>query len=118
MSENGAPEEIRVAKDRRAVTLVWPGGERHVLPAEFLRVVSPSAEVQGHAPDQRVTVSGVREVTVADVQPVGHYAVRLVFSDGHDSGLYTWHYLRILGEEQDARWAAHLAELEAKGLPR
>jgi len=80
--------------------------------------VSPSAEVQGHSPDQRVTVAGKRDVTIADLVPVGHYAIRIVFSDRHDSGLYTWTYLETLGREKNERWSRHLAELESKRLSR
>ncbi len=113
-----APEEITVSRDRRLLTLRYADGRRHELTAEMLRVLSPSAEVQGHSPEQRVTVAGKSEVAIADLRPVGHYAVRVVFDDGHDSGLYTWSYLDRLGSERDALWQAHLAELEAKGLRR
>lgn len=113
-----APEEIRVSADRRLLTVVLPGGERHDLPAEMLRVMSPSAEVQGHSPAQRQTVGGKAEVTIANILPVGHYAIRIVFSDGHDSGLFSWLYLAELGREKEERWQTYLAELQAKGLRR
>ncbi len=87
-------------------------------PAEFLRVLSPSAEVQGHSPEQRVTVPGKANVSIAAVDPIGNYAVRLTFSDRHDTGLYSWTYLRRLGEEHDALWQDYLAELKAKGMSR
>jgi DUF971 family protein len=112
------PQELRVSKDRRLLTVTFPSHAPIELPAELLRVVSPSAEVQGHAPEQRVTVPGKRDVTIARIEPVGNYAARIVFSDGHDSGLYTWAYLHTLGHERDDRWQAYLAELAAKGLSR
>ncbi|MEX6506292.1 gamma-butyrobetaine hydroxylase-like domain-containing protein [Jiella sp. M17.18] len=113
-----APEELRVSPDRRMLVVVFPGGARDEFSAEFLRVLSPSAEVQGHAPEQRKTVGGKKDVTIANVLPIGHYAVRIVFSDGHDSGIYTWSYLAELGREKDQRWQGYLAELQAKGLKR
>ena len=88
------------------------------LSAEMLRVMSPSAEVQGHSPDQRVTVGGKRNVRIRNLQPVGNYAVRIAFDDGHDTGLFTWDYLEKLGREKDGRWAKYLAELADKGLSR
>jgi DUF971 family protein len=88
------------------------------MPAEMLRVLSPSAEVQGHSPAQRVTVGGKRGVAVSALHPVGHYAVRIVFDDGHDTGIFTWAYLHDLGREKDARWHAYLDDLAAKGLDR
>jgi ATP-binding protein involved in chromosome partitioning len=91
---------------------------KHRLSAEMLRVMSPSAEVQGHSPEQRVTVGGKRNVRIRSLQPVGNYAVRIAFDDGHDTGLFTWDYLRRLGDEKAARWATYLAELERKGLTR
>jgi DUF971 family protein len=113
-----APEQLAVSRDRRRLTLRYADGTSHELTAEMLRVLSPSAEVQGHSPEQRVTVAGKREVAISDVRPIGHYAVRIVFDDGHDSGLYTWPYLDRLGTERDTLWSAHLADLEAKGLSR
>jgi DUF971 family protein len=88
------------------------------LPAEMLRVLSPSAEVQGHSPEQRVIVPGKRNVAISRIEPVGNYAVRIVFDDFHDTGIFTWHYLRELGEEREERWQAYLDELAAKGLSR
>jgi DUF971 family protein len=84
----------------------------------MLRVLSPSAEVQGHSPEQRQTVPGKRDVSIAAVDPVGNYAVRLTFSDGHNTGLFSWTYLRRLGDERPSLWAAYLAELQAKGMSR
>ncbi|MFV0295597.1 MAG: P-loop NTPase, partial [Hyphomicrobiaceae bacterium] len=88
------------------------------LPAEMLRVMSPSAEVQGHSPSERVTVGGKRNVKIRSLEPVGNYATRISFDDGHDTGLYTWDYLRTLGTEQHERWARYLSELAEKGLDR
>lgn len=112
-----APDALRISRDRRRLTVVF-GAESHAFSAELLRVLSPSAEVQGHSPEQRVTVAGKRDVTITDVIPVGHYAVRLVFGDGHDSGIFTWTYFETLGREQEARWRGYLEELEQKGLSR
>ncbi|MCQ0987930.1 gamma-butyrobetaine hydroxylase-like domain-containing protein [Jiella marina] len=113
-----APSELKVSKDRRMLTVAWPGGSRDEFPAEMLRVLSPSAEVRGHSEADRKTVSGKRDVSIADLQPIGHYAVRIVFSDGHDSGLFSWSYLSELGREKEARWQGYLEELQAKGLKR
>jgi DUF971 family protein len=113
-----APTELRVSKDRRTLTVSFAGGRRYEVPAEMLRVLSPSAEVQGHSPEQRVTVPGKRNVAISRVEPVGNYAVRIVFDDFHDTGIFTWHYLRELGEEKEERWQAYLDELAAKGLSR
>jgi ATP-binding protein involved in chromosome partitioning len=81
-------------------------------------VLSPSAEVQGHSKEQRVTVGGKRDIKIADLRPVGNYAVRIEFSDGHDTGLFTWSYLHMLGLQKDKKWKEYLGELEAKGLSR
>ena len=88
------------------------------LPAEMLRVMSPSAEVQGHSPEQRVTVARKKNVRISELRPIGNYAVRIVFDDKHDTGLFTWDYLRTLGREKESRWAEYLAEMEKKGLSR
>lgn len=112
------PRELRVSKDRKLLTVSFPGHPPIELPAEMLRVLSPSAEVQGHSPEQRVTVPGKRNVAIARVEPVGNYAVRIVFDDFHDTGIYTWHYLHTLGHEKAARWQSYLDELAAKKLAR
>jgi len=112
------PTEIRLRKDRKALNIRFDDGVDFELPAEYLRVLSPSAEVQGHSKEQRVTVPGKIDVAIAAVDPVGNYAVRLTFGDGHNSGLFSWTYLRQLGEEREMRWAEYLAELKAKGLAR
>jgi DUF971 family protein len=112
------PVEIRLAKDRRTLTVGFDDGADFALSAEHLRVLSPSAEVQGHSREQRVTVPGKMAVSIAAIDPVGNYAVRLTFSDGHNTGIFSWSYLRRLGEERDALWDEYLAELAAKGLSR
>lgn len=112
------PTELKLDKDKRVLTVSFDDGSSFALPAELLRVLSPSAEVQGHSEDQRVTVAGKRTVGILRLEPVGNYAVRIVFDDGHDTGLYSWIYLHELGEQQDARWQAYLADLAAKGLTR
>jgi DUF971 family protein len=112
------PTELKLDKDKRVLTVAFDDGQRFALPAEFLRVLSPSAEVQGHSPEQRVTVAGKKDVGIVRVEPVGNYAVRIVFSDGHDTGLYVWEYLRELGEHKEERWQGYLADLAAKRLSR
>ena len=113
-----APSELKVARDRRTLTVTWADGARDAFSAEFLRVLSPSAEVRGHSEADRKTMAGKRDVTISDLQPIGHYAIRIVFSDGHDTGLFSWSYLTELGREMDARWQGYLDELKAKGLRR
>ena len=112
------PTEIRLRKDRRTLHVVFDSGESFKLPAEYLRVVSPSAEVQGHSPAERKTVGGKRNVEILKVEPVGNYAVRLAFDDLHDTGIYSWAYLRALGRERETRWNRYLEELREKGLGR
>lgn len=113
-----APKELRVSKDRKLLTVTFPAHSPFALPAELLRVLSPSAEVQGHSPEQRVTVPGKRDVAISRIEPVGNYAVRIVFDDFHDTGIFTWDYLHRLGHEKDERWAGYLAELAEKKLTR
>lgn len=112
------PTELKVDKDKRVLTVTFDDGLSFALPAELLRVLSPSAEVQGHSPEQRVTVGGKKNVGIARLEPVGNYAVRIVFDDGHDTGLFVWEYLRELGENREARWQDYLADLVAKKLTR
>lgn len=112
------PLEIRLVKAEQKLHVTFDDGSSFVLPAEYLRVESPSAEVQGHGPSQRTTVPGRRHVGVMAVEPVGHYAVRLLFDDMHDTGIFSWDYLYQLGREQDGRWQAYLAALQEKGLSR
>ncbi len=112
------PTELKVDKDRRLLTVAFDDGASFPLPAELLRVMSPSAEVQGHSPEERVTVPGKKAVRILRIEPVGNYAARIVFDDGHDTGLYTWTYLRELGENKEERFQDYLAELAAKRLSR
>jgi DUF971 family protein len=112
------PTEIRLNRAAKVLDVVFDDGSRFSLPAEYLRVESPSAEVQGHGPDQRTYVAGKRNVGIGAVEPVGHYAVRLVFDDGHDSGIFSWDYLRELGLRHDVKWSAYLDALSARGLSR
>jgi DUF971 family protein len=112
------PTELRLSRDKRLLTVQFDDGSQFALPAEYLRVVSPSAEVQGHSPEQRQTVPGKRDVQILEVNPVGNYAVRLMFDDLHSTGIYGWDYLHEIGSEQAARWQAYLDELAAKGLSR
>jgi DUF971 family protein len=112
------PSELKVNAAKDLLTVSFDTGERHELAAEYLRVESPSAEVQGHGPMQRQTVPGKRHVKIAKLEPVGHYAVRIVFDDGHDTGLFTWAYLLELGREKDEKWAAYLDALSNAGLAR
>ncbi len=113
-----APVEIRVRRATRRLEVTFAGDRRFSYPAEYLRVESPSAEVQGHSPAEKRVVAGKQDVGIASVDPIGHYAVRIRFDDGHDTGIYTWGYLLQLGEEQQARWQAYLAALAVKGLSR
>ena len=100
------------------MTVTYHDHEPFELSAELLRVTSPSAEVQGHSPEQRVTVPGKRHVAITRVEPVGNYAVRIVFDDFHDTGIFTWNYLHQLGHDKDGVWNAYLASLTEKGLSR
>jgi DUF971 family protein len=112
------PTELRVSPDKRTLTVSFDGGISYAFPAEMLRVMSPSAEVQGHSPDQRVTVPNKASVGIKQLVPVGNYAIRIVFDDGHDSGLFTWVYFAELGAHKEAKWNAYLEELKMKGLSR
>ena len=112
------PSEIRLAKDKRTLNVAFDDGSAFALPAEYLRVMSPSAEVQGHSASERKTVPGKRDVAIMAVHPVGNYAVKLAFDDMHDTGIYGWDYLYKLGNQQAELWANYLAELDAKGLSR
>ena len=102
------PTEIRLAADKAHLKIMFDSGEQFDLCAEYLRVESPSAEVQGHGASQKQIVTGKENVTIEALEPVGNYAVRIRFDDGHDTGLFSWDYLHELGREQRARWAAHL----------
>jgi DUF971 family protein len=110
--------ELRLRQAERVLELAFADGARFSLPAEYLRVESPSAEVQGHGPGQKTIIAGRRLVGILRLEPVGNYAVRIAFDDLHDSGIYSWEYLRRLGEEQADRWAAYEQALAERGLSR
>jgi DUF971 family protein len=112
------PTELRSKRTERLLEIAFDDGSTFRLPAEYLRVESPSAEVQGHGPGQKQVVPGCADVGIAKIETVGNYAVRLVFDDGHDTGLYSWSYLHQLGVEHDKRWADYLTVLEKAGLSR
>jgi DUF971 family protein len=112
------PTEIRLRRASRVLVVGFDDGQSFEYPFEYLRVYSPSAEVRGHGPGDERLQTGKENVQVTAVEPVGHYAVRLVFDDGHDSGLYTWAYLRELGEERAAKWQGYLDRLEAAEYAR
>jgi DUF971 family protein len=112
------PVEIRLLTAEKMLEVAFEDGRSFRLPAEYLRVESPSAEVQGHGPGQKQLVAGRRHVGIMAVEPVGNYAVRLKFDDLHDTGIFSWRYLYELGMEQEERWAAYLAALEKAGLSR
>ena len=112
------PTEIVLHQQSRILEVAFDDGKVFKLPCELLRVYSPSAEVRGHGPGQEVLQTGKREVGIAAIEPVGNYAVRLVFSDGHDTGLYSWDYLYSLGENQEALWKQYLDRLEKAGASR
>ena len=112
------PTELRLRKDKSHLAIAFDDGESFELPAEYLRVNSPSAEVQGHSPDERKLVAGKKNVTILEVRPVGNYAVRLVFDDTHSTGIFSWDYFAALGRDYDANWKKYLGELAARGLKR
>jgi DUF971 family protein len=117
-SGDSAPTEIRLRRVSRVLEVAFPDGTRYALSFEYLRAHSPSAEVQGHGPGQDVLQIAKENVVIVKVEPVGHYAVRLVFDDGHDTGLYTWKYLRELGAGFEERWARYLKRLDGIGYER
>jgi DUF971 family protein len=112
------PTEIKLHQKSRLLEIAYDDGKRFSLPCEYLRVFSPSAEVRGHGPGQEVLQVGKRDVEIKEIEPVGNYAVKLAFSDGHDTGLYSWDYLYELGEKQESSWKSYLARLEAAGASR
>jgi len=112
------PTEIKLSPDKRTLNVAFDNGDSFALPAELLRVMSPSAEVQGHSAGQRVTVPNKRKVGIRDVRMIGNYAVQIVFDDGHDTGFYRWQYLHDLGARQAEHWRVYEAELSAKGFSR
>ena len=112
------PTEITLHQQSKILEIAFDDGARYKLPFEFLRVYSPSAEVRGHGPGQETLQVGKRNVVLKEIEPAGSYALKLIFDDGHDSGLYTWEYLHELGKYQDAMWQDYLAKLEAAGASR
>ena len=112
------PTEIRLKKQPRLLVISFDDGSEFEYTFEYLRVHSPSAEVRGHGPGQETLQHGKENVAIVNIEPVGHYAVRLVFDDGHDSGLYNWQYLYDLGREMAANWQRYLDRLEAAGYAR
>lgn len=112
------PVEIRLDKPEKRLAVTFDNGESFALPAEYLRVESPSAEVQGHGPGQKTIVAGRRHIGIMDLEMVGSYAVRIKFDDLHDTGLYTWRYLHKLGRNYDRIWGEYLEALEAEGKSR
>ena len=112
------PTDIRLRKKSRLLTVSFDDGREFELPFEYLRVYSPSAEVRGHGPGQEVLQTGKEDVQVAGLEPVGHYALRILFDDGHDTGLYTWAYLYELGNDHEARWQTYLDRLSEAGYAR
>ena len=112
------PTDITLKLKSRVLMVEFDDGSIFDLPFEYLRVHSPSAEVKGHGPGQEVLQLGKEDVNITDIQPMGHYAIRLIFSDGHDTGLYTWDYLYELGTDQASRWQAYLDRLQAEGYAR
>jgi DUF971 family protein len=112
------PSEIKLHQKSRRLELVYDGGETFALDFEYLRVYTPSAEARGHGPGQETLQTGKRNVDIERIEPVGTYALRLVFSDGHDSGLYSWDLLYNLGKHHEELWQNYLAQLEAQGLSR
>ncbi len=118
MSNAAWPTEIKLKQAENLLELTFDTGESFRLSAEYLRVDSPSAEVKGHGAGQEVTVPGKRHVRILNLDPVGNYAIRIHFDDGHDTGLYSWEYLYTLGKDQDARWNRYLEKLAAQGMDR
>jgi len=112
------PTEIKLHQTSRVLELAFNDGRAFRLPYEFLRVYSPSAEVRGHGPGQETLQTGKRDVTIKEVEPVGHYAIRPTFSDGHDTGIYSWDYLYDLGARQDELWRRYLDRMAAAGASR
>lgn len=112
------PTEVRLSKDRRMLSISFEDGSRYELPAEYLRVESPSAEVQGHGPNEKKTIPGKMNVEILSVVPVGHYAVKLVFDDMHDTGIYGWDTLAAMGRNYPVAWQAYLDSLAVAGLSR
>ena len=118
MADMPLPQSLTVHEASRVLEIGYSDGKNFRLPFELMRVYSPSAEVQGHGPGQEVLQTGKRNVTIDNIEQVGYYAIKPFFSDGHESGLFTWNYLYELGDQQEQLWAAYLARLEAAGVDR
>jgi len=118
MTTAPVPTEIRLHRKSRLLEVAYDDGSQYELPCEYLRVSSPSAEGRGHGPGQEILLVGKEAVGITAIEPVGHYAIRLRFDDGHDSGLYTWQYLRELAERHEQNWGAYLQKLEEAGYKR
>ena len=116
--ESPTPESLTVHGQSKVLEIGFSDGAHFRIPFELMRVYSPSAEVQGHGPGQEVLQTGKREVTIAEIEPVGNYAVKPTFSDGHESGLFTWEYLYFLGDQQQALWQQYEDRLQAAGMSR
>lgn len=112
------PKELRLSKDKKGLAVAFINGDRFDLTAEYLRIQSPSAEVQGHSPSQRKTVPGKRNIEIMAIEPVGRYAVRITFTDLHNTGIFSWDYLHELGRDHETLWGRYLRELEEQGLKR
>lgn len=112
------PTEIDLHQQSRVLEITFDDGAHFELPCEYLRVYSPSAEVQGHGPGEEVLQIGKEDVNIAAIEPVGNYAIKLVFDDGHDTGLYSWDYLHALGQNQEQKWTEYLRRLEEAGHTR
>ena len=112
------PTEITLHRQSRVLEIAFDDGVRYELPCEYLRVFSPSAEVRGHGPGQEVLQTGKRDVGIGEVEPVGVYALKLGFTDGHDTGIFSWEYLRELGAKRESNWKSYLARLEQAGKSR
>ena len=117
-AEQAVPTEIKLHQKSRSLEISFSDGAHFNLPCEYLRVYSPSAEVQGHGPGQETLQTGKSSVGISAINPIGHYAVQITFDDGHDSGLYSWRYLRDLAEHQDQYWQRYLQQLSAEGKSR
>ena len=112
------PSEIRVSKDKKTLTIGYGTDESHAFSAEYLRVFSPSAEVQGHSPDQRQLIAGKRNVEIMQIAPIGNYAIRITFDDMHDTGIFSWAWFDEMADSKEANWATYLEEIGEKGLSR
>lgn len=118
MADAPVPTELTIHQNSRVLELAFDNGERYNIPFELMRVYSPSAEVQGHGPGQQVLQSGKRLVQISAIEPVGHYGIKPLFSDGHDSGIFTWSYLLQLGKEQESLWEQYRQRLQSAGRDR